>query len=933
MAVEKKIFLLDAYALIYRSYFAFIKNPRFNSQGLNTSAMLGFANTLEDLIKKEDPEYIAIVFDVHAPTFRHELFSEYKANRDAMPEDLRLSIPYIKKIISAYNIPIVESIGYEADDVIGTLSVKAKEAGFTTFMMTPDKDYAQLVNESVFMYKPKRMGNDVEIWGIPEVNEKFGIDDPIKVIDILGLMGDSSDNIPGCPGVGPKTATKLINQFGSIDGIYQNIGKLKGAQKTKLEENEEKVRLSRVLAEIILDAPVSTSLDEMKRKEPNSAELTTLFKEMEFRALIQKYESVVPTSSKTPLQSNIDLFSNVSQPSLFDQVQEKEIPRETILSISDEKVKYYLVNTPELRADLRADLSVQSQFCFDTETTGLDPFSVDIVGISFSYKEGEAFYVPMPNDRNEASLILKEFASIFEDNSIQKIGQNIKYDILILMQYGLKVKGVLFDTMIAHYLLQPELRHNLDYLCEQYLNYKKIPTESLIGKKGKNQKTMRDLPVDEVCTYACEDADFTLRLKNILEPLVVDAGVLELFEKVEMPLVHVLCEIENNGVNFDVSSMKDTKVRLTKELLELETEITEMAGEKFNVSSPKQLGVILFEKLALDSNAKKTKTKQYSTSEEVLVKLSSKHPIINKVLEFRSTKKLLSTYVEALPKLVNSRTGKIHTSFNQTVTSTGRLSSNNPNLQNIPIRDDQGREIRKAFVVSSPEHIFVSADYSQVELRVMAYLSKDEGMIEAFKQDQDIHTATAAKIYKVAVDEVTSDMRRKAKTANFGIIYGISSFGLSQRLNISRSEAKSLIDGYFESFPQVKEFMNNQIEVARKNHYVETILNRRRYLRDINSANGMMRGMAERNAINAPIQGSAADIIKIAMNSIQKSFEEKQIKSKMILQVHDELNFEVCKTELDLVCSIIKSEMENAVDLTVPLKVDVGFGANWLEAH
>lgn len=940
MSTEKKIFLLDAYALIYRSYFAFIKNPRYNSKGLNTSAMLGFTNTLEELLRNEDPAYIAVVFDVHKPTFRHEMFSEYKANREAMPEDLRASIPYIKQIISSYNIPIIESPGYEADDVIGTLSAMATKDGFQTFMMTPDKDYAQLVNDSVSMYKPKRMGNDVEIWGVAEVKEKFGVSSPLQVIDILGLMGDSSDNIPGCPGIGPKTATKLIDAYGSIDGIYQNIGKLKGAQKKKLEENEEQVRLSRVLAEIVLDAPVDVEIEDLSRSNPDVDKLLSLFNELEFRSLVQKYSSLAsPKEAKSaPVASSKFLNDSApnlfQQPSLFDNLESnEEVPRETVTSIEQESVNYYLVNTPELRADLRADLCVQSVFCFDTETTGLDPMSADIVGLSFSYKKGEAYYVPMPVDRNEATSILNEFTFIFQDENILKVGQNIKYDLLILMQYGLEVKGRLFDTMIAHYLIQPELRHNLDYLCEQYLNYIKIPTESLIGKKGKKQKTMRDIPVEEVCRYACEDADFTLRLYDIFKPQLTEVGVLDLFEKVEMPLVHVLAVMEANGVSLDVESMKVAKLHLTESLIKLESEILDLAGESFNVSSPKQLGVILFEKLALDAKAKKTKTNQYSTSEEVLVKLKDKHPIIDKVLEFRSTKKLLSTYVEALPKLINSRTQRIHTSFNQTTTATGRLSSNNPNLQNIPIRDDQGKEIRKAFIASDEDHIFVSADYSQVELRVMADLSNDVGMIEAFSNDEDIHTATAAKIYKVPLDEVTSDMRRKAKTANFGIIYGISSFGLSQRLNISRSEAKTLIDGYFESFPQVKEFMNNQIELARDQQYVETILKRRRYLRDINSANGMVRGMAERNAINAPIQGSAADIIKIAMNRIQARLEEMNLESKMILQVHDELNFDVLKTEFDLVCSIIKSEMENAVSLAVPLKVDLGYGDNWLEAH
>lgn len=921
----KRLFLLDAYALIYRSYFAFIKNPRYNSKGLNTSAMLGFTNTLEQLLKSEDPSHIAVAFDLKGPTFRHEMFAEYKANRDEMPEDLRKSIPYIRSIIEGYNIPIIEQEGYEADDVIGTLAKNAEKDGYEVYMMTPDKDYAQLVSEHIFMYKPKRMGNGVEVLGIPEVLEKFEIKNPLQVIDILGLMGDSADNIPGCPGVGPKTAMKLIGQYESIDGIYQHINELKGKQKEKMVANEEQVRLSRKLAEIIIDIPIPVKADELIRKEPNAPVLRDIFTELEFRTHVQRYQQEAPV---TPAFEQGSLFGAPQTESSDETVETSKFD-----DISSIEHNYFLIDNAELRANLRADLCVQPEFCFDTETTGLDTLTAELVGMSFSFREKEAYYVPVPDDRDAALALVQEFKSIFEDERILKIGQNIKYDMQMLARYNVQVKGPLFDTMVAHYLVQPELRHNLDYLSETYLNYQKVTTESLLGKKGKKQKTMRDVAIDDVKEYAGEDADITWQLKSVMARELEKTGAEKLFHEVEMPLLYVLSKMELSGVKINTAALNEYATVLAGQIKTLESEILELAGEDFNVASPKQLGVILFEKLQLDAKAKRTKTKQYSTSEEVLVKLESRHPIVGKVLEFRGLKKLLSTYVEALPKLINGETGKLHTSFNQTVAATGRLSSTNPNLQNIPIRDASGREIRKAFIPSDDDHIFLSADYSQIELRVMAAVSGDEAMIEAFRHGADIHAATASKVYGVALDEVTSEMRRKAKTANFGIIYGISAFGLSQRLNIPRGEAKELIDGYFANFSRVKQYMDEQIEKAREDGYVETIMGRKRYLKDINSANAVVRGVAERNAINAPIQGSAADIIKVAMVNIQRELEAKQLKSRMIMQVHDELNFDVLKSELEEVRQIVMFSMENAVSLSVPLLIDMRAATNWLDAH
>lgn len=924
---KPKLFLLDAYALIYRSYFAFIRNPRFNSKGVNTSAMLGVTNTLVQVLEKEKPDFIGVVFDPSGPTFRHERFPQYKANREEMPEDLRKSIPYIRKIIEGFNIPIIEKAGFEADDVIGTLAKEAERQGFITYMMTPDKDYAQLVTENIFMFKPGKSGDDAEVWGIPQIQENFGISKTEQIIDILGLMGDSADNIPGCPGVGPKTAEKLIADYGSIDGVYQNIGQLKGKLQENLIQFKEQVYLSRELATIILDVPIEFNTKNLTRDPLNKEALTALFEELEFKSLIQRLGLKDVPAPVAPAERSF-------QGTLFDMGTVETAPvaknRDTIESVPHQ---YYLVETALQRASLRAELSVQNEFCFDSETTGLDTHSAEIVCLSFAFRPHEAYCVTVPANRAEAQKVIDEFREIFADENITKIGQNIKYDMLMLSNYGIEVKGPLYDTMLAHYLIQPDLKHGLDYLCDIYLNYTKIPTEDLIGKKGKTQPTMRSVTPDKLRDYACEDADLTLQLKLKIDPDLDKFKVRELFETLEMPLVPVLVGMENAGVRINSGELNNYSKVLLEQIIQLEQEIIALAGEQFNVSSPQQLGIILFEKLNIDPNAKKTKTKQYSTAEEVLVQLQHKHPIIEKVLDFRELRKLLSTYVEALPLLVNRRTGKIHTSYNQAIAATGRLSSVNPNLQNIPIRTLNGREIRKAFIPSDDEHTFLSADYSQIELRIMAALSGDEEMQKAFNEGKDIHSITAAKIYKVPETEVDGDMRRKAKTANFGIIYGISSFGLSQRLNISRSEAKLLIDGYFENFPKIKLFMDKQIELARNQGFVQTIMGRRRYLSDINSANAVVRGMAERNAINAPIQGSAADIIKIAMINIHRQFETLKLKSKMVLQVHDELNFDVLKTELDEVKAIVKAEMEGAVEIGVKLTVEMNAAANWLDAH
>lgn len=924
---EKKLFLLDAYALIYRSYYAFIKNPRINSKGLNTSAIFGFVNTLEDVLKKEQPTHIAVGFDPAGPTFRHKAYEQYKAQREATPEDIRKAIPIIKDIIKAYNIPIIEVAGYEADDVIGSMAQLAEKAGYDTYMMTPDKDYGQLVSDHIFIYKPKYGSNGFEIRGIEEIKQKFGIEQPKQVIDILGLMGDASDNIPGCPGIGEKTATKLIQEFGSIEELLNNTDKLKGALRKKVEENIEQIKFSKFLATIKTDVPLTFDEEELCRCPVNANRLREIFDELEFKNLAERVLSETinkTTITNTPIQGSLfDVFTADSQ-------DEKKY---SILSeLKSTPHNYYLIDNENKMRDLAQKLNLADSFAFDTETTGIEPMRVELVGLSFSLQENEAYYIPIPPNKEEAKLIVNIFKEALENTNSLKIGQNIKYDYIVLKNYGVTVKGQFFDTMIAHYLLQPEQRHNMDYLAEVYLHYKTIPIEDLIGLKGKGQLSMRDVPLEKICEYAAEDADITLKLKNILEKELHKENLENLFYTIEMPLVRVLSEMEITGVNVDTEVLSQYSLLLSNKIDILEKEIYEMAGTEFNVSSAKQVGEILFDKLKIDEKAKKTKTGQYSTTEEVLEKLRSKHPIVGKILEQRGIRKLLSTYINALPELINPITGKIHTSFNQTVTATGRLSSSNPNLQNIPIRDDEGKEIRRAFIPDK-NCVFFSADYSQIELRIMADLSGDQNMIDAFCSGEDIHAITASKIYKIPISEVSKDMRRKAKTANFGIIYGISVFGLSDRLNIPRSEAKELINGYFETYPHIKEYMNKSIDIAREKGYVETISGRKRMLPDINSKNAIVRGYAERNAINAPIQGSAADIIKIAMVRIYNRFEQEGLRSKMILQVHDELNFNVYTDEIEKVCNIVKEEMENAYKLKVPLIADSGIGKNWLEAH
>lgn len=924
-----KLFLIDAYALIYRSYYAFLKNPRINSKGMNTSAIFGFINSLEDVLKRENPTHIAVAFDPKGPTFRHEAYELYKAQREETPEVIRQSVPIIKDIIEAYNIPILEVPRFEADDVIGTISKQAEKEGFDVFMMTPDKDYGQLVSDHIFMYRPK-FGGDYEIMGVKEVLNKYSLTSVDQVIDLLGLMGDSSDNIPGCPGVGEKTAQKLLEEYGSIEKLLENTDKLKGALQKRVTENVEQIRFSKFLATIKTDVPIQFDAMKCVREKPNEARLTEIYTELEFRTFINK----LTAEEKKPAPANV--AKGPVQGSLFDifAPEEPSVPKySTLADLKSIAHTYHLVDNEEKRENLGRFLLSQDFFAFDTETDGIDPLTAGLVGMSFAVKENEAWYVPVPADAEEAAKVIAHFSPALQNPESLKIGQNIKFDILVLRKYGVRVAGPLFDTMIAHYLLNPELRHGMDYLADTYLKYKTIPIEKLIGPKGKNQLSMRDVPIAQIAEYAAEDADVTLKLKNYFAPELKKEGLESLFFDIEMPLIYVLAEMEETGVKLDTVALKQSSDVLTGELNKLEKEIHELAGVKFNINSTKQVGEILFERLKIEEKAKKTKTGSYSTSEDILEKMRSKHPIVGKLLEYRGLKKLLSTYIDALPELIRPETGKVHTSFNQTVTSTGRLSSTNPNLQNIPIRDDLGREIRKAFIPDNEDCIFFSADYSQIELRIMAHLSKDEHMIEAFRSGADIHAATAAKIYGIPVEEVTSDMRRKAKTANFGIIYGISVFGLAERLNIPRAESKELIDGYFKSYPGIRDYMDESIEVARDKGYVETIYKRKRFLPDIKSHNAIVRGYAERNAINAPIQGSAADIIKVAMVAIFKRFEAEGLKSKMILQVHDELNFNVLKEEQEKVKQIVLEEMEGAIKLEVPLIADCGEGANWLEAH
>lgn len=935
---KNKLFLLDAYTLIYRAYYAFIKFPRVDSKGRNTSAIFGFINTLEEVLRKENPTHIAIGFDPDGPTFRHKEYESYKAQREATPEVIKASVPYIKEIIKAYNIPTLEVPGYEADDVIGTVAKTMDRDLFDVYMMTSDKDYGQLTEPTIFIYRPKYGGNDYEILDDKKVIEKYDIDYPSQVIDLLGLMGDSSDNIPGCPGIGEKTAVKLLKEFGTIENLLDNTEQLKGAQKRKIEEYREQILFSKYLATIKTDVPVQVNPDDLKLQEKNEDEVKILFEDLEFRTLLNRvFKTDTSKSTTAPIQGELfgkDLGTAGSQEPNNTKTDVESgiyIPSD-LKDIHSTPHNYKTVISEKEMESLCKVLLEQKSVCFDTETTGVDPLQSELVGLSFAYKEGEAFYVPISNNQEISQKQVNIFKPFFENDKIEKSGQNIKYDILELRNYGIKVRGALFDTMVAHYLLNPELRHGMDYMAETYLNYKTIHIEELIGPKGKNQKNMRDIDPSIVSDYASEDADITLRLKNILEKEIKKNNLSTLFYDIECPLIYVLSDMEWTGVRLDLETLNDLSKQYTDELLRVEKEIIEMAGIDFNVNSPKQTGEILFDRLKIVDKHKKTKTGQYKTGEEELEKISAKHPIIGKILEQRGIKKLLSTYIDAFPLLVNPRTGKIHTSFNQTVAATGRLSSTNPNLQNIPIRDERGKELRRVFI---PDEgcLFVSSDYSQIELRIMAHLSGDDNMIEAFNKGQDIHSATASKIFKIPLEDVDQDMRRKAKTANFGIIYGITPFGLSQRLTIPRFEAKELIDEYFGTFSGVKKYMDESIEKARENGYVETLFGRKRYLPDITSRNATVRGFAERNAINAPIQGSAADIIKVAMVRIFNRLEKDNMKSKMILQVHDELNFNVVPDELEYIKKMVIEEMENSFRMNIPLKTEIGVGQNWLEAH
>ncbi|MBP5771872.1 MAG: DNA polymerase I [Bacteroidaceae bacterium] len=949
-----KLFLLDAYALIYRAYYGLIKNPRVNSRGEDVSAIFGFVNTLEDVLAKEKPTHVGVAFDPHGGTFRHERYPLYKAQREQTPEAIRFGVPIIKEILEAYRIPVLEVTGFEADDVIGTLAAQAEKMGIETYMVTPDKDYGQLVSEHVRMLKPKNMGPGYEVLGTEEVCAKWGIERPGQVVDILGLMGDASDNIPGCPGVGEKTASQLIQQFGSIENLLANTDQLKGKLKERVTENREQIELSRWLAQIITDVPITLDVDAMAYDGGEVETLVAKFEALEMRSLAKRIgergirldPDAVRENVESPRKGEqLDLFASAEtdspsqMPISSEDAESKplasyEHPLPSHKDGTDAKALYHLVSSPDARAELVRLLLSSKEVSLDTETTSTEAMDAELVGLSFAVKEGEAFYVPVPANRDEAQAIVEEFRGVYENTRILKVGQNLKYDLTVLQNYGIRLAAPMFDTMIAHYVLEPEMRHGMDYLAEVYLHYKTIHIDELIGKKerGKPQKSMRDVPVEEVCPYAAEDADITLRLKHVFVPMLEAARGTSLFEEVEMPLMPVLADMERTGVCLDSEALRQASETLRSELEQTEKDIYELAGAEFNISSPKQVGEVLFERLKLLPNARKTKTGAYSTNEEVLQRIRSKHPIVEKILDYRGKQKLINTYLEALPRLINPRTGHIHTSFNQTVAATGRLSSSDPNLQNIPVRTEDGKEIRKAFV-PEPGQLFFSADYSQVELRIMAHLSGDEGLIEDFRLGHDIHAATAAKIFHKPMEEVTREERSRAKTANFGIIYGITAFGLTERLGISRTESKELIDNYFKTYPRVHAFMQESIDFARQHGYTETILGRRCYLRDINSANATVRGFAERNAINSPIQGSAADIIKLAMVRIHRRFAEEGLRSHMILQVHDELNFSVVPKERDLVEKIVISEMEGAIDMRVPLIADAGWGRNWLEAH
>lgn len=918
-----KLFLIDAYAIIYRAYYAFIKHPRVNSKGMNTSAIMGFCNTLQEVLTKEKPTHIGVAFD-HGLTFRNEAYPQYKAQREATPEDIRNAVPYIKQILEAYRIPILQVDGFEADDVIGTLATEAGKRGIDTYMLTPDKDYGQLVEKNVFIYRP-RHGGGYEVMGIDEVNAKHGITNPAQVVDLLALMGDSADNFPGCPGVGEKTAAKLIAEFGDVENLLANTHQLKGAIKTKVENAIEDIRMSKFLATIRTDVPLPLDMDRLQISQPDEEALAKIFDELEMKSFAARVLKSSNKQEKTPQQ--LPLFFEEIAPDGSNNQKDENLKR-----LSKEEVSYHLIDNKKLIEEKVAYFLGHKKISLDTETTSTNAMEAHLVGLSFAVKENEAFYIPIPQDKNQAQEIVELFRPVYENEEIEKVGQNIKYDMLVLKKYGINLQGPTFDTMIAHYLLQPELRHNMDYMAEVYLNYQTIHIDELIGAKGKNQRNMKDLDPQDVYLYACEDADITLKLQNVLQPKLKTAQVEALFYEIEMPLMRVLVEMEYNGVCIDTEALNETSQVFTQRMNILEEEIYQLAGHPFNIASPKQVGEVLFGEMQIIEKPKKTKTGQYVTNEEVLQTLKHKHPIVEKILDHRGLKKLLGTYIDALPRLVNKETGHIHTSFNQTVTATGRLSSSDPNLQNIPVKGEDGKEIRKCFI-PEPGCLFFSADYSQIELRVMAHLSKDPNMLEAFQSGVDIHAATAAKIYHKTPDTVTRDERTKAKRANFGIIYGITIFGLADRLNIERAEAKALIEGYFEHFPGVKQYMEQAKEQAREQGYVETFFHRKRYLADINSANATVRGFAERNAINAPIQGSAADIIKVAMVRIHNRFKKEGIRSKMILQVHDELNFSVYPDEQQKVEKIVIEEMQNAFPLAVPLVADSGWGKNWLEAH
>ena len=925
-----KLFLLDAYALIFRAYYAFIKNPRINSKGENTSAILGFVNTLEEVLAKEQPTHIGVAFDPAGGTFRHEAYPEYKAQREATPESIRFAVPHIKEILAAYHIPVLEVAGFEADDVIGTLACQADARQIRTYLMTPDKDYGQLVTENVSIYRPSIGKNGAEIMGPEQVMAKWGLSHPSQVIDMLGLMGDASDNIPGCPGVGEKTAMKLIQDFGSVENLLAQTDQLKGALQKKVTENTEQIRLSKWLATISTEVPVTLDMEALAIQEPDKERLKALFEDLEFRALTQKMFAPQPAATKKnsmPIQGDLFEGFGTESTTAVELPIEEEPEAETLLCYDAEKTAYRMADTPEERQALMQVLMQAKAVSMDTETTGTEALDARLVGMSFAVEEGEAWYVPVVQDEN----IVEEFRPFYECPDILKVGQNIKYDLQVLRNYGIRLAGPMADTMIAHYLLHPEMRHGMDYLAEAYLRYRTIPITDLIGS-GKQQKSMADLSPEEIRVYACEDADITLRLHHLFLPQLKEQNLLPLFEDLEMPLVAVLAEMERNGVCLDTAALHETSGKFTRLMEDLEKEIHALAGMEFNIASPKQVGEVLFDRLQITSKPKKTKTGQYVTSEDVLESLRSKHPIVEKILEHRGVKKLLGTYVDALPLLINPRTGHIHTNFNQTITTTGRLSSSNPNLQNIPVRDAMGKEVRKAFV-SCPGDLFFSADYSQIELRIMAHLSQDANLIDAFMQGHDIHTATAAKIFKKELSEVTADERRKAKTANFGIIYGISAFGLAERMGVSRTEAKQLIDEYFITYPGVKAYMDRSIAMAREEGFTTTLWQRRCYLPDINSHNATVRGYAERNAINAPIQGTAADIIKVAMVRIHKRMQAEGVQSRMILQVHDELNFSVPPHEKETIQRIVIEEMQAAAQLRVPLIADCGWGENWLEAH